>query len=533
MRPKSDCFLLASNLIAIDKNNGASLRPIAIGEYFYKLAATRALMDVKKEISKLLLPIQHGVAVPNGVEHVIHQTQHALENEKVALTVDMKNAFNSISRAEMFAELYKHQCLRSIWKLVHFAYSNSSLLYVRNENHVQCPLLLSSQGVKQGDPLSAFLFSLTIQSSYVEASNSVKNISMKCIMDDCTIVGNPEDILPVFNKFCEKVSDIGLEVQPHKSKLIHYNDTPLDKSLLDSLEALKIEIVKDTTILLGSPIGSDCESIDKTASEIIMKNQMLFDCLSSDHLSIQEAYTIIRLSTNTLIRHLARTVRPDAMIETAQLFDQTIRDIMMNKLKWNTLSPPQQQAAWAQMQLPMRLGGIGLTSTTNILHASYLASLIRSHEWSYTKNQTSFDTADKNTMLSPKLSDQIDKCISKIQDQIPNTKCLTSLPNNVKDFKNLNMLDKNSKNMESRRLQGTISRQIHKIEYHKAPQIAKAKYLETKGSPIKDTNFARRIAVAAKGAYDWLMAGCSNKDYILTDRYSLRKCYDPPHGPAS
>ena len=47
--------------------------------------------------------------------------------------------------------------------------------------------------------------------------------------------------------------------------------------------------------------------------------------------------------------------------------------------------------------------------------------------------------------------------------------------------------------MESRRLQGTISHQIHKIEYHKALQIAKAKYLETKGSPIKDTHFSRRI----------------------------------------
>ena len=50
-------------------------------------------------------------------------------------------------------------------------------------------------------------------------------------------------------------------------------------------------------------------------------------------------------------------------------------------------------------------------------------------------------------------------------------------------------------------------------------QIAKAKYLETKGCPIKETNFARRIAVAATGADDWLMAGCSNKDYILTDTH--------------
>src|SRR5579863_10064506 len=57
-------FLLSSTLIGIDKNSGGSVRPIAIGEIFARIAAYRAQLYVQGAAKDILQPIQLGVAVP-------------------------------------------------------------------------------------------------------------------------------------------------------------------------------------------------------------------------------------------------------------------------------------------------------------------------------------------------------------------------------------------------------------------------------------------------------------------------------------
>jgi len=147
---KAKDYILASRLIALDKNQGNSLRPIAIGEYFYRLAASRQIKQVANQIPKLLLPLQYGVGISGGCEHVIHTVQHALENTHTplaALAIDFKNAFNAISRRAVLRSLYNHPELESLYKLVDFAYSKPSTLFINVGDNNYQPLIQSSQGV--------------------------------------------------------------------------------------------------------------------------------------------------------------------------------------------------------------------------------------------------------------------------------------------------------------------------------------------------------------------------------------------------
>ena len=128
-------FLLSSILIGIDKNAGASVRPIAIGEIFYRIAAYRGQLVVQKVAQSILQPIQLGVGVSGGCESIVHNLQHALElgdHPVAALAIDFKNAFNCVSRKSMLEALYSHPQLQYIWRLVDFAYSVPSDLYIRN-----------------------------------------------------------------------------------------------------------------------------------------------------------------------------------------------------------------------------------------------------------------------------------------------------------------------------------------------------------------------------------------------------------------
>jgi hypothetical protein len=60
-------YILGSYLITVPKKNG-SLRPIAIGEAFYKLAGLFGLAPLDENIRKSLPSWQLGVAVPGDVE---------------------------------------------------------------------------------------------------------------------------------------------------------------------------------------------------------------------------------------------------------------------------------------------------------------------------------------------------------------------------------------------------------------------------------------------------------------------------------
>ena len=74
----SQQLLLLSRLVALDKPNGGGLRPIAMGELFYRLAALIMTRKVAAVAASQLSPHQYGVGVSSGAERVVHSLQHAL-----------------------------------------------------------------------------------------------------------------------------------------------------------------------------------------------------------------------------------------------------------------------------------------------------------------------------------------------------------------------------------------------------------------------------------------------------------------------
>ena len=71
--------------------------------------------------------------------------------------MDFKNAFNERRRNQVLASLYAEQKLEPIWKLAEWAYSTPSPLWIRSTEGemIQPQVLVSTSGVKQGDPLGS------------------------------------------------------------------------------------------------------------------------------------------------------------------------------------------------------------------------------------------------------------------------------------------------------------------------------------------------------------------------------------------
>ena len=123
-------YILGSYLITVPKKNG-SLRFIAIGEAFYKLAGLFGLAPLDENIRKSLPSWQLGVAVPGGAELGATTIQFLLEDTSMkyaGISCDLENAFNSRSRTAILSALYACPRLKSIWKISHWTYSTPSPL---------------------------------------------------------------------------------------------------------------------------------------------------------------------------------------------------------------------------------------------------------------------------------------------------------------------------------------------------------------------------------------------------------------------
>ncbi len=99
----------SARLLALTKANG-NPRPIAVGEVFRRLAAKCAVRHCARALAARLRPTQRGVGVCGGVEHLAHAitVMLATHPDWCVLSVDIKNAFNSISRESILRETFAH-----------------------------------------------------------------------------------------------------------------------------------------------------------------------------------------------------------------------------------------------------------------------------------------------------------------------------------------------------------------------------------------------------------------------------------------
>ena len=136
----------------------------------------------------------------------------------------VKNAFNTISRRIVLESLYAQPTLNTLWRLADFAYSHPSDLLIRNGDGKLYPGITSSQGVRQGDPLSSLLFALAIQPVYEAVVNEHVNLQASAILDDITLVGAPDELVCAYETLTREALKIGLHIQPNKCQFIYFHD---------------------------------------------------------------------------------------------------------------------------------------------------------------------------------------------------------------------------------------------------------------------------------------------------------------------
>jgi hypothetical protein len=167
--------------------------------------------------------------------------------------LDLENAFNTISRRNFLAQLYKSPNLHPILTLVEMTYSRDPTVYYFDPNDASLlhGTVQSRTDVRQGDPLGPLLLNLAI-------STPLRNIGERC-KDSAAIQAFSNDgkyfiktpfVLTVITVATEELGKVCSNVQPIKSSCTVPPDTAHE--LVEVIRAI-VPVVTGTS-KLGVPL---------------------------------------------------------------------------------------------------------------------------------------------------------------------------------------------------------------------------------------------------------------------------------------
>lgn len=214
-----------------------------------------------KDSALLLAPVQQAFKVSGSTSMIAQALQAALgsNSEAALLTAVFSNAFNSIKHSAIQAAIKAHCPYLEPFSM--FAYGQPSEIFLRGM--APGAHITSTSGVKQGDPLSTFLFCLTLQDSLLATNHIHPAVQTVAFADDVHLVAPVDQCPQAFRTLMDHCAPLGLDPNHSKCRAFSFHSP----SALHVAQQLQISHATDRVMVCGAPIGSE-EFVTTTVTNI-------------------------------------------------------------------------------------------------------------------------------------------------------------------------------------------------------------------------------------------------------------------------
>jgi len=344
-------LLCAARLTPLVKKDGG-IRPVAVGELFYRLAM-KAIFATNYKVD-YLSPHQFGVGSKGGVEPIIQAIRRAAEGDplfpyKVAISLDSVNAFNDL-RLRRLADAVKRRS-PALSRVAAWAHNNPSPLLVRDANNLVT--LWSEEGVRQGDPMSTLWFSITIRDTVERLRDMLgPGYLVLAYLDDIFILAPSADRLPdILALFAAESCPVRLNVDKCKT---------YDLACLDT----------QPMPVLGSFIGSNADRTTFLLDKVV---KVEADLRNLHLLPRQHGLLLLRKSIQHKLRHLTRHLQSEDLDPVWNRLDSSLWSAFDN-LRGHIPSEANHKRDRSLLSLPPSLGGCGIMSHREIAPIAHQAA---------------------------------------------------------------------------------------------------------------------------------------------------------------
>jgi hypothetical protein len=390
--------MMACRLVALDKQPG--VRPVGIGEIYRRLWAKCLLKVIGTQATIACGNYNLCAGLAAGIEGAVHAVKEVWDNPvgsppmeaeieeedpplftqpppenaeesnppsdglNATLLVDAFNGFNELSRKAMLWTV-KHRWANGA-RFAFNCYRHSVVLILRRPGK-PCLIILSKEGVTQGDPLAMLLYGVALIPLAAALRAAVPTVVQPWYADDAAMSGPAIDIAPAM-RLLEKLGPLrGYYPEPAKSILIC--DCDAEDPRLEVLEEFDFQR-RDGCRYVGGFIGTD-EARQEWLAPKIQKWVHGVERLAKVAKRFpQTAYAGLSKSLQMEWQYLQR-VTPD----TAAAFGP-IEDVIAGTFLPSLLAEERPGVASLRslLVLPVRQAGLGIPNPTATAGPCYAAS---------------------------------------------------------------------------------------------------------------------------------------------------------------
>lgn len=346
-------MLCSARLTPLLKPDGG-IRPIAVGEIFYR-AGLKSIFEANFD-ANTLSDLQFGVGTPGGTEPLIRAAQLACDGHPALrrfshlVSLDFFNAFNEGSRRILAGAAKKY--IPRLLRLARWCYDGRTPLFVQGEGDLE--VIWSSAGVRQGDPMGPYFFSIMIRDLVEELQAELgEEYLVVAYLDDIYIFAPADDALAKARAFFDRHADSPLRLNHAKCKSTSF-----------------AEAATSGFKMLGSCIGNR----DARAAFLRSKIDSFINTSlrAYPYMPRQHALLLLRRSAQHKLRHLLRSL-PNDLDDEWQRLDDALYDTV-GMLRGAMPGPEHQARDRLLIALPPVFGGVGVTCHVDTAAHAYAAA---------------------------------------------------------------------------------------------------------------------------------------------------------------